>query len=316
MKTVLVTGASGMIGMDVCYGLLSKGFNVIGTDKQTNEFIGQPNYTFIQSAIHDKGKITSMLESQKVDVLVHLANSCDNDIPTFITDDEMDNSKATDKFIYKAAVGAGVKDILLLSTTMVYASSKSREPIRETFEVKPQSFYGKMKLDSEDALLSAVKKGGTNPVVIRCAPVYKAKFTQNLRDKVYDAKDDTAFVYQGGEYGFSFCCIYNLVEFVNAIVLGPQGHYDGVYNVCDSKPTLAREILEYERAFHRIGPVLQRGTGADAIKTALSANISSSKRAKADYRFLDIGTITNNISYDNTKAKRISTFRWTLANTK
>ncbi len=316
MKTVMVTGASGMIGMDVCYGLLSKGNNVIATDKQTNEFIGQPNYTFIQSAVYDKSKITTMLESQKIDVLVHLANSCDNDIPTFITDDEMDNSKATDKFIYKAAVGAGVKDILLLSTTMVYAPSKSREPIRETYDVKPQNYYGKMKLDSEDALYSAVKKSNVTPVIMRCAPIYKASFTQNLRDKVYDAKDDTAFVYQAGEYGFSFCCIYNLVEFVNAIVTGPQGRYDGEYNVCDSKPTLAREILEYERAFHRIGPVLQRGTGADAIKTALSANLSSSKRAKQDYRFLDIGTITNNITYDNTKGQRISTFRWKLANTK
>lgn len=314
MRTVLVTGASGLIGMDVCYALLSKGNKVIGTDKQTNEFIGQPNYTFVQSSPADKDKITTMIESQKVDAVIHLANSCDNDFGSIVADEEMDIAKATDKFIYKAALGAGVKDFLLLSTTMVYAPTKSREPVRESDPIKPQTNYGKLKSDSEDALLAAKKKNpNTNIVIMRCAPIYKASFTQNLRDKVYDNKDDAAFVYGSGDYGFSFCCIYNLVEFINAIITGPQGRYEGEYNVCDSRPTLAKEILEYERAFHRIGPVLQRGTGADAIKGAFAAG---GKRQKTDYRFLDLSTITSNISYDNTKGQRISTFRWKLANTK
>ena len=313
MKTIFVTGASGLIGMDVTYSLLSKGYKVVATDKQTNEFVGKENYSFIQANITDKAKIISIIEGNKFDAMIHLANSVDNDIPTFVGDQEVDDAKACDKFLWKAVASAGIKDILLLSTTFVYAPSKSREPIRETADIKPTTTYGKLKADSEDALMSATKKSNSNVVLMRVAQIYKASFTQNLRDKVYDNKDDVGFVYKDGEYGFSFCCIYNLTEFINAIIAGPQGHYDGDYNVCDSRMILAREILEYERAFHRIGAVLQRNAGSDAV---LAMATNGSKRAKSDYRYVDLSTITNNISYDNTKAQRISTFRWKLANTK
>ena len=54
MKTVFVTGASGTIGMEVCFDLLKKGYKVIATDKKTNEFAGRENYTFIQANITDR----------------------------------------------------------------------------------------------------------------------------------------------------------------------------------------------------------------------------------------------------------------------
>ncbi len=304
-----------MIGMEVAFGLLTKGHKIVATDKKPNEFVGRDNYSFVQAEITDKAKITSIIEGTKFDALIHLANSVDNDIATLITDQEIDDSKACDKYIWKAATSAGIKDILLLSSTHVYAPAKTREPLRETYDLKPFSFYGQMKLDSEGALMAACKKSNSTPVIMRMAPVYKASFTQNLRDKVFDNKEDKGFVFKEGEYGFSFCCIYNLVEFVNAIIAGPQGHYDGEYNICDTKMTFAREILEYERAFHRISEVEQRNlSSGDAIKAALALN--GSKRAKQDYRHVDFSTITSNITYDNTKGQRVSTFRWKLANTK
>lgn len=313
MKTVLVTGASGMIGMEVVNSLLSKGYKVVGTDRQSNELLGKPNYTFVQATIADKQRILGIINSQLFSAVVHLASSCDNDIPSFVTDQEMADSKTCDKYFYKACVQAGIRDILMLSTTQVYAVTKSREPIRETAELKPISNYAKLKMESELALMAAVKKSDSIPVIMRAAPVYKADYTQNMREKVYDSKDDVGFVYGDGSYGFCFCCIYNLVEFINAILSGPQGHYDGGYNVCDTRLTLAKEIVDNERANHRMGVVLQRSGGAEAIKAAIGVN---AKKAKCDYRYVDLSTLTNNTCYDNTKAKRFSTFRWTLSNTK
>ena len=316
MKTILVTGASGMIGMEVAYSVLTKGHKVIATDRQPNEFVGKDNYTFVQASITDKQKITSIIDGTRLDAVVHLANSVDNDIPTFVSDQEVSDNKACDKYFWKALASAGIKDIMLLSTTQVYASTKSREPIRETADIKPFTNYAKMKVDSETTLLATTKKSNCNPVIMRVAPIYKASFTQNLRDKIYDNKDDVAFVYDDGSYGFSFCCIYNLVEFINAIIAGPQGHYDGDYNICDTRMILAKEILEYERAFHRIGVVLQKNASTEALKSVISTQLNTSKRMKCDYRYVDHAALTNNISYENTKAKRLSTFRWNLGNTK
>lgn len=302
-----------MLGMEVVNSLLAKGYKVVGTDRQSNELIGKPNYKFVQATITDKQRIVSIINSATFDAVVHLANSCDNDIPSFVTEQEMNDSKTCDKYFFKACVTAGIRNILLLSTTQVYAVTKSREPIRETADIKPTTNYAKMKFESELALKAAAKKSDSIPVIMRVAPVYKANYTHNMREKVYDSKDEVGFVYGDGSYGFCFCCIYNLVEFINAIISGPQGHYDGEYNVCDTRLTLAKEIVDVERANHRMGVVLQRGGGAEAIKAAIGVN---AKKAKSDYRYVDLSTLTNNTCYDNTKAKRFSTFRWTLSNTK
>lgn len=312
MKTVMVTGASGLIGMEVCSSLLAKGYKVIGVDRQSNEFLSRDNYMFVQSTITDKTKLTSLINNSAIDVVVHLASSCDNDIPAVVTDQEMNESKQCDKFFFKACASAGIKDVILLSTTQVYASTRSRELIRETADVKGSNNYSKMKLDSEEALENAVKKSKTNAIILRTAPIYTAEHTENFTEKVYDAKEDVGFVMGDGAYGFCMCCLYNLVDFINALVAGPQGHYDGVFNVCDSKLTLVSEIVEVERQNHRITVVLQRNAATAAVKSA----ISISKKAKQDYRFVDMGQIMNNTCYDNTKAKRFSPFRWSLKNTK
>ena len=121
-------------------------------------------------------------------------------------------------------------------------------------------------------------------------------------------------MYGYGDYSFSFCCLYNLVDFIVGILNAPSGiNYQGIYNVCDSKPIAAKDIVEFERQYHRLGAVIQRNYGADAVKSAIAFG---SKSAKVDYRYNALSIVCSNISYDNTKAQRISTFRWKLSNTK
>lgn len=316
MKNILITGASGLIGRELTGILLAKGYNIIATDEQPSPFIGQPNFSFTQCSIVDKNVIQGLIDSTKIDMLVHLACTADNDFSNMITERELDISKNVDKYLYKAADAAGIQDIIIASTYQVYAPVKTREPIRETNEEKPQNFYGKMKLDSEKALVSTLKKSNTKFVIARLCPIYTRTFIDNLHSRIYDPKDMCAFLYGSGDYGFSFCCLYNFVDFVLGILNIGQGlNYPGIYNVCDTKPILAKDIIEFERTVHHLGPVMQRSGGSDAVKSAF-ALLGGSKSAKTDYRFLDLSTVTSNVSYDNTKGQRVSTFRWKLGNTR
>lgn len=310
MSTVLITGASGMIGMRVTSGLLKKGHTVIGTDTSPNSYVGQDNYTFVQCEITDKDSITNIITSNKIDSVVHLALTVDNDIPSYITDEEEKAAKNSDKFIYKLIAESSIKNFVFISTTTVYPVLKSREPIRETADIKPYTAYAKYKAEAEKLIQKEFKKSSCVPVIARVAPVYSAEYSQNLRDKVYDPKDDVAFVYNDGSYSFSFCNVYNLVDFINGIVAIPSGRYDGIYNVCDTRPISAKEILDFEREHHRIGAVIQRNPGS--LKNALPGG----KKAKNDYRYVDFSTLLYNWTYDNTKSQRIATFRWKLSNTK
>ncbi len=314
MKTVLITGASGMVGRALTDKLLSKGIAVIGTDNKPNNFVNAPNYTFCQASIDDKAAVSGIMSSKKVDVLVHLACSVDNDFPPVISPAEEKLCSAVDKYIYKAAVDAGVSDIILLSTHQVYAITKSREPVRETADEKPTTSYGKMKFDSEKVLSKATGKSDVKVTVARTSPIYTKGFIDNLRSKIYDPREGCSFVFGYGDYGYSFCCLFNLVDFLAGIILIQPGiNYQGIYNVCDTKPIAAKEILDFLREFHKLGPVVQRNYSTDSIKAAMSL---AGKTTKMDYRYNDLSLACSNISYDNTKAQRISTFRWKLATTK
>lgn len=316
MAGIFITGASGMIGMYLTSSLLQKKHKVIAVDSKPNDFVGKdPNYTFLQCDITDKTAVSDLLEKHQNDIqtVVHLACSVDNDIDSYVTDEEVKMSKLCDKYLYRAAINARVKNIILLSTTQVYGTQKGREPIRETADTKGNSNYANMKLDAEKVLNKEIKKTAVVPVIARVAPVYTSEYTQNLRDKVYDQKDDIAFVYKDGEYGFSFCCVFNLVDFINGIIAIPQGRYDGVYNVCDTRQTSAKDILDHEREHHRIGAVIQKSMTGDTIKSIVPLGKG---RQKCDYRYFDPATIFSNWNVDNTKAQRISTFRWNLKNTK
>ncbi len=314
MKTVFVTGASGLIGSELCEALLSKGFSVIGVDETPNTNVDNPNYTFVQASIDNKDAITQAMVNG-IDVLIHVGCTVDNDFPNIITPAEEKKSAAVDKFLYKAAVTAGVNDMIMISTHQVYAPQKTREPIRETAGEKPTTVYGKMKYDSEKALSKAVKSAASvKGVIARICPIYTKSFAPNLHAKIYDPKDGCSYIYGYGDYGFSFCCLYNLIDFITGILNAAPGiNYQGIYNVCDTKPILAKEIVDFERQYHKLGAVIQRNYGADAVKSAIAFG---SKSAKTDYRYNDVSVACSNISYDNTKAQRISTFRWKLSNTK
>lgn len=77
-----------MIGKAVVEMLLQKGYNVIGTDTAPAPFEDNDNFSFVQCNITDKEKITGVLNGSKIDMLIHLACTVDNDFPDVLSSDE------------------------------------------------------------------------------------------------------------------------------------------------------------------------------------------------------------------------------------
>lgn len=313
MGSIVVTGAAGVIGIAVCEMLIHKGYKLIGIDNKPSPFSSSysDGMKYIQAEVTDKDIMQDALED--ADALIHLACSVDNDIQPYLSSSDEKYSSAVDKFIYKYADAAGVKVIFMLSTFQVYAQPKSREPVRETFPEKPFSIYGKLKLSSEKALESALKKSSTRGVIMRVCPVYSKRFIENLKAKVQDPKDGSIFVYGYGDYGYTFTCIYNIADFIYG-VLTSKNPISGVFNVCDTKPTAAKDIVEMLKTDYNVTVVQSRNYGADVMKQSLT--VFGSKAMRTEYRYSDPAIACSNITYDNTKAQQISTFRWKLSNTK
>lgn len=318
MKNILVTGASGLIGSRTCSGLLKKGFNVFGVDSILDEYnIGKENYEFIEAKVIDKNKYEEIFSNNKFDSVINCACTVDNDLGTIITENEINSSKEFDKFIFKFATSTGVTQFVQLSTTQIYDTPKTREPIREDDSVKINTNYAKMKFASEKVIIENVKLNPTMiTAVCRVAPIYSLDFYDNLIVKILDPKDNTAFMYRSGEYGFQFCCVHNLVDFIISFVRqAEEKNYTGVYNIADSNIITASEIAMFMRANHKLGPIIQKNYNKDIIMNKINM-LKHREEFKTNYRYLDLDTILNNNRISNTKSSRICNFKWNIQNTK
>lgn len=307
MANVLVTGAMGKIGRAVVEKLKEKEHDVYGVDTMFNSMADDEHFHYTSCEVTDEDVIADIMTDKHIDTVVHIANTVDNDLDENIGDAELKTSKLTDKFIYSAADKAQVKNFVLTSSTQIYGIQKGRDPIRETAPEKGSSLYAEMKMNSEKMMLKAFKKSSTVPVIARLAPIYTPDFTDNLREHVFDRKNNCAYIYGDGNYAFSFCSIYNYVDFILGIVNIPKGRYEGVYNICDKDRLTAKQILDFGEEIFRLG--------APEARTAPLFVSYNKNKGKNDYRFFDPDAALANWSYDNTKARNISTFRWNLKNT-
>lgn len=319
IKKILVTGACGFIGEKICSGLLKRNYIVIGTDFKSSDYnASKTGYTFVKADHTDRGVFEQLFEKEKFDTVIHCACTADNDLDSIITDEDVKHSEAYDDFLYLLAVSFGVKQFILLSTSQVYDLPKSREPIRENDKIKIVSNYGKLKYEAERKLSSVVIKGSEMVVAsLRVAPVYSSNYTVNLINKILDPETNTLYVYRTGDYGFQFCCIHNLVEFVLCYVrLAVDMKFTGIFNVSDTDIVSVREIIKFARNRNTYGPALQRNLSKDVLKAKIN-KITNKTEQKTNYRFNDLDTFFNNNVLDGTRAKMVCTnFKWTIENTK
>lgn len=325
MKTVLVTGACGLIGQHLCSGLLKKQFAVIGVDRESSVYNeGKYNYSFVQANPDDRNAYAEIFDKYKIDIVIHAACTVDNDLGSIITDEQVKESERCDKFIYRYAMtNENVKMFILLSTDQVYEFPKTREPIREDDDLKPRTNYAVMKFAAEKSLLSEMShhkdEDGEYKVIcciLRFAPVYTLNYTDNLIAKITDPKDGVKFVSGKGQYGFQLCCVHNLVDFILSYVKSADNNsYAGIYNVSDKLLITAADIIAFMRAKHSLGTVVQRSPGS-AMNKLKGLFSGSSKDEKINYRYNDLSKLENNNMLDKTKASKLTNFRWDINNTK
>ncbi len=318
MAKILVTGACGLIGEKICSGLLKRENEVTGTDIRSSEYNeGKESYRFVKAGGRDRSAFEELFKKEKFDVLVHCACTADNDFKENITEDDVSESAIYDDYLYTLAVASGVKKLILLSTSQVYDFPKSREPIRETDKLKIDTNYAKLKREAEKKFADAVKSAqDVIGAALRVAPVYTSDFSDNLLSKIIDPETGGLFVYHSGDYGFQFCCLHNLVEFIMCFVkYADDKTYTGLYNIADNDICSAREIIQYARNRKTYGPAVQKSVGKDLMKGKIS-KLTNRNDIKTNYRYNDMDTFFNNNVLDGTRAKKLCNFKWNISNTK
>ena len=177
MKRILVLGASGFVGANLCERLLSKGFEVHGYSRQLRNLSHLKsavppvsNFEWHQGSLDDINNVTSLVADLKIDTIVHSAGmlipssgAADFDremrniiLPTFSIMNHVDQSKV--RVIYVSSGGACYDEAGCFA-------GESELPYTD-------SFYALSKRVCEERIMLSVNKLGRSHVILRPSNIY------------------------------------------------------------------------------------------------------------------------------------------------
>lgn len=148
MKTILVSGASGLIGSEVCSFFHADGFRVIGLDNnQRAVFFGPqgdtrwnqrrlasslPRYTHQELDVRDRAGIDAVIRGTRPDLIVHTAAQPSHDLAARIPFDDFDtNAIGTVNLLEAARNHCPESPFIHMSTNKVYGDRPNRIKLKE-----------------------------------------------------------------------------------------------------------------------------------------------------------------------------------------
>ncbi|WP_394749397.1 SDR family oxidoreductase [Spongiimicrobium salis] len=253
---ILVTGAAGFIGSNLCETLLEIGAEVRGLDnfatgKKTNleRLLNAPNFKFIEGDIRNLETCTTACEG--VDFVLHQAAL--GSVPRSINDPITSNEVNVSGFLnmLSASRDAKVKRFVYAASSSTYGDSKSLPKIEENIG-KPLSPYAITKYVNELYADIFSKTYGLETIGLRYFNVFGRKQDPN---GAYAAvipkfvmqlmKYESPTVNGDGSYSRDFTYIDNVIQMnIRAIVSNNKEAVNTVYNVAYGERTTLNELLE------------------------------------------------------------------------
>ena len=148
--SVLITGGAGYIGSHMAHHLLEAGEDIIVLDNLSTgvEKNLPKNIAFARGDIADTGLVSKLIDTYKIDSVIHFAGSVV--VPESVEKplDYYANNTSGARTLIETCVRHGVGNFIFSSTAAVYGTPKVL-PVSEDSPTNPDSPYGRSKLMTE-----------------------------------------------------------------------------------------------------------------------------------------------------------------------
>ena len=241
--TILVTGASGMIGSHVVSGLLEAEYTVVGIDRNAGRIQAKNYFHEIVDLAH-KEAISKILQAYKVNRVIHLAALAHaQDGSEFTWDDYYHLNVECAKNVFEAAENLAV---LFISTVDVFGFTDGI--VSASTQVKPVSNYARSKVLAEK---ECQKLTGFD--IFRLSPVYTDTVKRDIQKRYYLKYPNIAYqIGKGTEYE-----ILNVKKAVKEIVAWCGNNpCNEIKIIKDEKRMFTPDYIKAEKAAGRAKMVL------------------------------------------------------------
>src|SRR5882757_3303303 len=166
--SILITGGAGYIGSHMAYRLLDSGEEVVVLDNLSTgvEKNLPQNISLIRGDIADQALVSQLIETHKIDSVIHFAGSVV--VPESVEKplDYYANNTAATRSLIEACVRHSVPNFIFSSTAAVYGTP-AVIPVAEDSPTAAESPYGRSKLMSEWMLQDAAAAHGIKFGILR-----------------------------------------------------------------------------------------------------------------------------------------------------
>ena len=238
--TILLTGASGMLGSRAALALCQRGHRVVGVDIAGAKVTHQ-NYTHAACDLTRPDDVAALFAAYPVDRVVHLAALAHVTNETDLSWNRyfMLNVLVS-QHVFEQAAKAKIP-VFFASTVDVYGLQ--REIITEATPPAPVGGYARSKYEAEQRLLKLM--GDTPAFIARFAPVYSADDMHDVQKRYYLKYPSVAFTVGGGT-DYAFLQLDRVVEVI-CTWADREAAPAGLVNFCDDVPINSVEMVAEEK---------------------------------------------------------------------
>lgn len=240
---ILITGATGFVGLHLTQHLLEKGFKVRAVGRQETFPISHPALDYYKMDILESAASLQPI-MQGIHVVVHLAARVhhlkDRGMQSLALYQET-NVKGTQR-LAKAAISNEVKRFIYVSTIKVNGEKTFDMPLRADDQPRPKDSYSLSKLQAEQILQEESRRSGMEWVIIRPPLVYGPGVRGNFRRLLKLANLNLPLPLGAIRNRRSLVSVYNLSSFIECCLLHPNARGE-VFLVSDNQDLSTSQLI-------------------------------------------------------------------------
>jgi len=242
---ILVTGATGFIGHNLCRALSDNNHETIAVTRETVKT--KKNITFIQKVIAKDTDWEGALKD--VDIVIHLAGRAhvmheDSETP-YQAYAEI-NIDATKHLAQQAALN-GVERFIFLSSIKVNGEWTDLAAFNEIDKPQPEDDYGKTKYEAEKFLNNIAKETGMEVVIIRPPLVYGLGVKANFKRLIQLTQFNIPLPFGSVTNKRSLIYIGNLIDFIILCISHPEAA-NQIFLISDDEDVSTTQLIKYIKA--------------------------------------------------------------------